>query len=203
MFSKIEGVSIAKNVNYSKSEIDMLVLSKKEKACLVIQVKTTIAPDSSRMVNRVQDRTLEALNQIELFESLQPAEKIQIINKEFKESYTDLKLINLIAVRSSVGSKKAWDINKQYKIVNYSIVSKIICKKVKKKDFTISDIESKIIESQNELIATSKWSIMNNTIKVGGYEFKYPEIDYFEKPLTAYNLEAHNYFNHFEESDFE
>lgn len=203
VFSKIDGVSIAKNVNYSKSEIDMLVLSRKEKACLVIQVKTTIAPDSSRMVNRVQDRTLEALNQIEIFETLQLAEKIQIINNEFKESFTDINFINLIAVRSSAGSKKAWDINNKYKIVNYSLVSKIICKKVKKKDFTIADIEAKISESQNELIETSNWSIMNNTFKVGNYEFKYPDIDYLEKPLTAYNLETYNFFNHFEDSDFE
>jgi hypothetical protein len=202
ILSKIEGISIGKNISYSKSEIDMLVLSKKEKTCLVIQVKTTIAPDSSRTVNRVQDRTLEALKQINIFETLSYEEKLKIINDEFNESFTDLKLINLIAVRSSAGSKEAWEINEKYKIVNYSFLSKIVSNKLKNKDFSIGDIEAKIEESQIELKSIAKWSIITNTIKVGNYEFQYPEIDFAGKILTGYNVETLKMFPQFEESEF-
>lgn len=202
VFSGMKGLSIRKNISYSKSEIDMIVLSKEEKVCLVFQVKTTIAPDSARTVNRVQDRTLEAIKQVGYFESLNTEEKHEIINSEFEESLTDLTFINLIAVRSCAGSKEVWSINDTYKIVNYSLISRILTLKIKNEDFSIKKIEEEIIKGQDELKEKSEWSITDNSLHIGKYEIVYPEINYISKELVNYNLETFNFFNQFEESEF-
>jgi hypothetical protein len=202
IYSQIPGLFILKNIVYSKSEIDLIVLSKAENTCLIIQVKSTIAPDSSRTVNRVQGRILEAERQIELFESISTSEKVEIINKEFNESFRDLKFINLITVRSSAGSNKAWNLNKKYRILNYSITAKIIADKVKKNDFSIANIEEEVLTYQDELKNISKWSIVNNSLQIGNYKIVYPEIDYEDEALSAYNINTVNQFNFYEESNF-
>ncbi|WP_224995949.1 hypothetical protein [Cesiribacter sp. SM1] len=203
IFSHINGVRIKNNILYNKSEVDMMVLSESEKTCIVIQVKTTIAPDSARTVERVQSRTMEAKKQIETFDSLENVEKLDIVNNSFKVSMDALKFINLIVVRSSAGSHKAWEINKQYRIVNYALISKVLCKKIQKKDHTIANIDKEILAEQSYILAKSDWSVKFGTIKLDKLEIECPDIDYIDENLISYNLDSLKCFKYYEKTDFD
>ncbi|MDX6187824.1 hypothetical protein SGQ83_00540 [Flavobacterium sp. Fl-318] len=202
LFSEFNDLEIRKNVTYTKSEIDMLLLSKKENICITIQVKTTIAPDSTRSVARVQDRTLEAFKQINIFESLSHQEKKDIVNKEYDIDIDDIKFINLIVVRSCAGSDQAWEINDKYKILNYSLISKVLCDKLKNKDFEFSNFEDEISTKQKELIATSNWRIEYETLKIDKYEIKFPNIFFDDNKIIPHNLPTFKCFPKLESAVF-
>jgi hypothetical protein len=59
--------------------------------CLVLQVKATIAPDSSRTVDRVQQGALEGVQQINHFRALENDTKQEIINKAFDIKHTNYR----------------------------------------------------------------------------------------------------------------
>lgn len=202
LFSEFNDLEIRKNVTYTKSEIDMLLLSKKENICITIQVKTTIAPDSTRSVARVQDRTLEAFKQINIFESLSQQEKKDIVNREYDINIDDIKFINLIVVRSCAGSDQAWEINDKYKIVNYSLISKVLCDKLKNKDFEFSNFEDEISTKQKELIDTSNWRIEYETLKIDKYEIKFPNIFFDDNKIIPHNLPTFKCFPKLESAVF-
>jgi hypothetical protein len=202
LFSEFNDLEIRKNVTYTKSEIDMLLLSKKENICITIQVKTTIAPDSTRSVARVQDRTLEAFKQINIFESLSNQEKKDIVNREYDINIDDIKFINLIVVRSCAGSDQAWEINDKYKIINYSLISKVLCDKLKNKDFEFSNFEDEISTKQKELIDTSNWRIEYETLKIDKYEIKFPNIFFDDNKIIPHNLSTFKCFPKLESAVF-
>jgi len=202
LFSEFNDLEIRKNVTYTKSEIDMLLLSKKENICITIQVKSTIAPDSTRSVARVQDRTLEAFKQINIFESLSNQEKKDIVNREYDINIDDIKFINLIVVRSCAGSDQAWEINNKYKIINYSLISKVLCDKLKNKDFEFSNFEDEISTKQKELIDTSNWRIEYETLKIDKYEIKFPNIFFDDNKIIPHNLAKFKCFPKLESAVF-
>lgn len=202
LFSKFKDLEVRKNVNYGISEIDMLLLSKKENICITIQIKTTIAPDSTRSVTRVQDRTLEAFKQINIFESLSHQEKADILKREYDIDIDDIKFINLIVVRSCAGSDKAWEINDKYKIINYSLISKILCEKLKNNDSEFSNFENEILLKQRELIVLSNWRIEYETLKIDKYEIKFPNIYFDDNKIIPYNLSTFECFPKLESAIF-
>lgn len=203
LFSSFENLEIRKNVNYTKSEIDIILLSKSENLCIAIQVKTTIAPDSSRSVERVQDRTIEAFEQIKIFESLKEVEKIELINKEFNTTFSELKFVNLIIVRSSAGSDKAWEINKHYRILNYALVSKILCDKLKNNNTEFKSFDEEILKAQNELIEASDWKIDYETLKIDKYEICFPNINFDDKKIISFSLKTFECFPKLEFAKFD
>ncbi|SDG82285.1 hypothetical protein SAMN04488062_102269 [Flavobacterium omnivorum] len=202
LFQGLKNIKIKKNINYGLSEIDMLLLSETEKVCIVIQVKTTIAPDSSRTVERVQGRTIEAKKQIDIFKSIDNLEKIKLVNKEFNCELKELKFINLIVVRSCAGTDKAWEINKTCKIVNYSFIANLLCKKIKNEKHSIINLEDEIANEQNELIKMSSWTIINETLKIDKYEIVFPNINFIDNNIATYNLKNLTCFPKLENSEF-
>jgi hypothetical protein len=190
LFSRFDKLELKENVNYPGSEIDLLVLSKDEKVCLSIQVKTTIAPDSSRTVARVEDRTNEAFKQIEKFEKLTSKEQLKLINNAFQSELDEIKIINLILVRSSAGSDKGWEINNTYRILNYSMLARILCNKLESDDRKFSNFDDQILEKQKELIDNSNWGVDYETLKIGEFEIEFPNIHFEDKKILTEHIKT-------------
>ncbi|WP_282164757.1 hypothetical protein [Cellulophaga baltica] len=201
LFSQFGELEQKENVNYPGSEIDLLVLNKEEKVCLSIQVKTTIAPDSSRTVARVQGRTNEALKQIEKFEKLSSDDQLNLINDNFQSDLDEIKIINLIIVRSSAGSDKGWEINKTYRILNYSMLARILCNKLKSDDRNFSNFDNEILEKQKELIDDSNWGIDYETLKIGEFEIEFPNIHFDDKKILTEHIKSFKCYPKIESSE--
>lgn len=99
LFSSLPNISTKANINYNGGEIDFMVLSEQENIVLCFQVKSTIAPDSSRTVERVTDRVLEGMQQIAQFDQLPDADKQNIINGAFEKGLQNTQVINLLVTR--------------------------------------------------------------------------------------------------------
>lgn len=176
LFSFLPGVTVTKNVNYGTSEIDLIVLSEVENTALCFQVKSTLAPDSSRTVERVTDRVLEGMKQIEVFDALDPSHKQKIINDAFDRNLKDTAIINLLAVRSSAGSIASWKKNEQSKIINYPLLASLIADKVKKGDLGITNFDKEISVAQQDLLSKGNSLEVIEKLLIGKYTIEFPNI---------------------------
>lgn len=192
----LQNIRIQKNIQYTEGEIDMLVLSEKESVCLIIQVKATLASDSGRTVQRTQDRVLEATEQIERFDKIPSNIKLKLINDHFRTSFSSLKFINLILVRSSAGSKLAWKMNNKIKIINYALLSSLVADKIESNNLTISNIESEIVIKQKELVSSEYFSLTKDDLAIDKFKFEIPNV-YFNQAVARYNLKANYIFPNF------
>lgn len=186
LFSNLTDLKIIPNINYAGGEMDLLIVSDKEKFAICIQAKATIAPDSGRTVKRVEDRSIEGINQIKHFERFTEKEKLNIINNAAGTSLDTVVLENLLVVRSCAGSKKIWHYNDKYPIINYILLASIIADKLQEQVFTISDIIPRIKSAQQELVSKSAGSIDYETLTIHDYQIKFPFV--FNKSDYLFSL---------------
>ncbi|GFD92167.1 hypothetical protein KUL156_40110 [Alteromonas sp. KUL156] len=203
LFKSFEGLEVRKEVLYDGGEVDLIVLSEKEKVCLAFQVKTTITPSNSRMVARVQDRVLEAKKQIDNFEEIDMSQKIGLINKAFGVDMQEIKIINLILMRSSAGAELGWEINKSCKILNYSFLASILCKKLTNKELAFKNFEDEISLAQKELIDDSNWSVNYEEIEIGGYKISFPDISFDDGKVVPKGIKPFKCFKEMESAKFQ
>ncbi|MFT6502559.1 MAG: hypothetical protein ACJASQ_002686 [Crocinitomicaceae bacterium] len=200
IFSCLGNVRCEANVNYSKSEIDLLVLSEKEKVCLNIQVKTTIAPDSARTVRNVESRSIEGVEQLSLFLAETNEEKMNVINSAFNTALDEVKIISLLVVRSSAGSGKAWKKNEEFKIINYPLLAALINGKIEKNELNIGKFDEEIFSLQEELLLQSKFEIIEETLEIEGYEISFPNISFNSDNILGLNLKTMKHLPDFEKA---
>lgn len=200
LFASFGNFECKKNVNFDGGEIDLLVLSKQEKICLSIQIKATISPDSSRTVARVQDRTIEALRQIKTFEEKGSKFHLEFINSTFDTDLEEIKILNLILVRSCAGSEKSWEINNSYKILNYVLLAKLLCEKLNADSFNLENFENEILLKQEDLIEVSKWDTSYENLKIDDYEIEFPNIHFNNIGLLAPNLKIYKCYPEMEKA---
>lgn len=190
VFDGIPGLRSAPNVNYGSdnSEIDILVLSEESGVCISIQAKATLAPDSARTVARVEGRVTEGVTQTQRFEKLSEDEKLQIINRTFNTNIQELKIIHLIVVRSSAGSKKSWNYNEEYRIINYPVLAKILADKIISQNLSIEYLPEEILEFQQNLIDSSECSFEIETLEINNTMIQFPIIDFNIEKLLLTNF---------------
>lgn len=193
----------AKNVSYPGGEADLLVISEIENTCLAIQVKSTIAPDSSRTVKRVQDRALEGINQIEHFRSIPKEDKQRIVNHRFGVKLSETSFIDLLLVRSSAGTELIWKHNSHIRIINYCFLAWIISEKIKEGDFTLSNLNDLIKDFQENLIKLSKWQKVYENVIIGDYTIKFPNINIDVSEIVPINFRTYLQLPDFEKSHSE
>jgi hypothetical protein len=183
LFLNFEYLELKKNITYTKGEIDIMVFSKRENTCIIGQVKATITPSNPRTVQRVEQRIYEAKKQIEAFNSLIQSEQQDIINNTFSVNNKKTKMIPLIILRSSAGSKKAWKINEKFKIVNFEFLKMILKEKKKHKKYNIDNIEKEIKRYQDKILKKAEFKTDYETLKINEYEITFPNINYNERKL--------------------
>ncbi|GEM_PF-3186170 len=176
LFSLIPGIRFKPNINYPGGEIDFAVLSESEKIALCFQAKGTIAPDSARTVQRVEDRTLEGMKQILRFDALLPSEKEKIVNTAFNTSLNNIEFQQVLLVRSCAGSATGWDTNDRFPIVNYVVLALIIAEMISTRSYSLQQFCQQIWAKQNELIRTSDAKVVYEKLPIGEHLMEFPNV---------------------------
>lgn len=199
LFRSFLGIKTRPNVDYGSKmgEIDLLVLSEDEKVCISIQIKATLAADSTRTVMRVEDRVIEGVKQTERFDNLPEREKLSLINGAFDTNFSEIKFLHLIVVRASAGSEKAWAHNKKYKIVNYPFLAKVLAEKLVAKNIVFGDIINEIDIAQQVLVEESNYSTRDQLMNINSVNINFPIIEFDTDNLLLNNMRTLKVFHDF------
>lgn len=106
--SELPGVEVRKNVNWEKSEIDLLAFHEASNSAFQLQAKASLPPEGARMVAHVESRTLEAAKQIECFLGLSGDKKDEICSSAIGRKLSGVSWSSGILVRTCLGTEKAW-----------------------------------------------------------------------------------------------
>lgn len=95
---------------FADRSIDLVVYCKKSNIVLTIQAKATLPPENSRMVDRLETRVNEGLDQIEVFDQLPQAQQFKLFQMWFPEAAPiGVQHIRAVLVNSSFGSFSTWE----------------------------------------------------------------------------------------------
>ncbi|MDP1843274.1 MAG: hypothetical protein Q8K64_07615 [Sediminibacterium sp.] len=200
LFSFLPDMIVAKNVNYEYGEIDLIVLSETENTTICFQIKSTLSPDSARTVERVTDRVLEGMKQIEAFNGLTAEHKQNIINTAFEKKLENTAIINLLVVRSCAGSVESWKQNSQNKILNYPLLASIIADKVKKGNLTLNNFDREVENAQTDLLEKGQSKEVIDKLIIGKYNIEFPNIYSEFRNIISTNAVTYTVLKDFEEA---
>lgn len=108
LFATFSGLRIASNYIWDEGEIDLLVYCETENVALQIQAKAAIPPQGARMVQAVETRMLEGIEQLRRFRSLRPEQRDEVISKAIGVHARDVEIVEMLLSRSCFGTDRVW-----------------------------------------------------------------------------------------------
>lgn len=163
-FTGIPSYLVRRNCNWSvggkKGEIDLLVVDPASATALELQGKAAIPPQGARMTRRVEDRTLEAIEQIEGFDKLDITQRDEICGKAVGMKAQALQHISAILSRSCFGTHRAWSKLGQSTPLNPMILKGAIAR-LRKSGGQLSDLPVVAVGLLDEIVAVtaSHWTV--------------------------------------------
>lgn len=91
-----------------KGEIDLLVYFPAQNVVWHVQAKGAIPPQGARMVQRLEGRVNEALQQLKLFRDLPTAERERILADGLGRNVPGVRVVDVVLVRACAGTAKVW-----------------------------------------------------------------------------------------------
>jgi len=162
---------------FADRSIDLVVYCQKSNIVLTIQAKATLPPENARMVERLQTRVNEGLDQIEVFDRIDENTKLQLFNTWFPEAVSvGVRHIRAVLVNSSFGSFSAWERLESLDVLplNTYIMSTLL-----PKCSTLSELKPAVwaliddIERTSEAVLEEKlFTVGSHVIKQDHYELK-------------------------------
>jgi len=101
-------VTIKREVAWAGGEFDLLVHSPDADVVLSVQAKAAIPPNGARMLAALDTRVVEGLDQHARFRGLPPDERDAVLSAALGTEVHDPAVVDLIAVRTCVGSATTW-----------------------------------------------------------------------------------------------
>lgn len=108
LFLQFEGIEVVKNYRWSSGEFDLLVYSPAENAGLHLQAKAAIPPQGARMVQAVEGRMLEGIDQLRQFRELTSEARDEILSAALKRDVHGVRVTDVLLTRSCFGTETVW-----------------------------------------------------------------------------------------------
>lgn len=99
---------LVKNYQWGNGEIDLLVYCSAENAALHVQAKAVIAPQGARMVQTVEARIQEGIDQLQRFRALGQIKMDEILSTALKTKVQGVDVIDVLLSRSCFGTTSMW-----------------------------------------------------------------------------------------------
>lgn len=176
LLKKLDGLEFRESVHFKGGEIDLVLFSRKENVLLQVQIKATIAPQSARMVNALEERVKEGLSQLSKFQRIPQEERDKILSKEFGYEINNPKIVDCILLRSCVGTAEIWEKMGGCVTLNLFIL-KMLVKKYSSGGFALETIDSEVKKLIEEIESRVKYNWDYGELKILDKTIQFPFLD--------------------------
>ena len=104
MFRRFHDVQAVPNVKWGSGEIDLVVYNPAENVALAVQAKAPLPARGTRMVDRLEGRIREGVEQVRKFRALSRTRKDKIIGDAIGRRVKDVVVQDLVLCRSCFGT---------------------------------------------------------------------------------------------------
>jgi hypothetical protein len=164
ILARLPGVEVVRNYDWGDGEIDLLAFSSTENIALHIQVKAAIPPQGARMVQAIESRAREGLEQLARFRNLEAATQDKILSDALGRDVEDVAVIDVLLSRTSFGTSALWRDAGGVALVNLLLLSEVVagadtrapladfgCRATRRLDQIISYADPKWVEREIDL----------------------------------------------------
>jgi hypothetical protein len=104
LFSSNTSLIVRHNVSWSGGEIDLLVYDPSDNSAIHVQAKAAAPPQGARMVQRLEGRIREGLDQLSRFKALPQSTQDETLSRALGTSVRNVTLYDVVLSRSGFGT---------------------------------------------------------------------------------------------------
>ncbi|NLR98092.1 hypothetical protein HGP17_14855 [Rhizobium sp. P38BS-XIX] len=186
IFEALPGVVSKPNVIWDGREIDLVAYCQKTNSAVQVQAKAAIPANGARMTRQVEANTLKAVEQLQKIEDLSPAEKDEMIRKEFKVHAENVRWSSAVLSRSSFGTVKAWQAMEGRAALNLQLLQGIANTAAGEEAFDLATLPEHAMKSISDIAEKGVVSWREETLDVFGTKIKIPLLDLDNEEITRY-----------------
>jgi hypothetical protein len=162
------------NVLWGSGEIDLLVYEEASNTALQIQVKATMAPYGARMVERLEDRVQEGMQQLKTFRELPQVQIDAILSNAFGRTIRNARLQDAILVRSCFGSQRTWGNANEISFLSLAMLSELT---KSGRLSSLSDMASTARDYLDSVLRRANPVWMHKPLQIGEWLLDVPMLD--------------------------
>lgn len=187
LLRKVEHIELYPNQRWAASEVagefDLLVFSEQENAVLHIQVKAVMPPDGSRLVERLETRIDEGINQLCKFRQLPSDVRDKIISAVVGKYVSDVTIVDSVLCWAGFGTANTWKKLGSVVPINPHVLAHIVDKSHR---FTILELANNVSDLLDEIVVESASDWKESEIQFGAVSIKYPSFEVNDRRLLPY-----------------
>ncbi len=156
---KIPDVEVVTNYEWGRSEIDILVYRSTENAGVHIQAKGALPAQGARMVQAVETRVKEGLEQLMRLRELPAHERDEVLSGALKREVRGVALAEAVLCRAGVGTSKSWQRMTGVAAINPPLLNGIAKRYEEQPSLRLAEFTNVATSVLNALVAISfeKW----------------------------------------------
>lgn len=108
VLNRIPTLQVVANAKWEKGEFDILAFSEVENTALHIQAKAAIPPQGARLVQSLEGRIREGLEQLARFRKLPPAQQDRVLSDKLGREVHNVHVVDVFLSSSSFGTARVW-----------------------------------------------------------------------------------------------
>lgn len=164
------GLEAKSELTFDKYSVDLAVFCKRSNCLLTIQAKATLTPENARMVDRLDGRVREAVQQIQVLDEHGEEAQSKIFGKWFPgNSISGQGHLRAVLVNSSFGSFKSWQLMEDVGVLplNPYILSRLDFKAI-----TLAELPAAVWAIIDEVERSSEPVLTEKNFAVGSHQIK-------------------------------
>lgn len=181
-------------VTWDGGEADILIYEPDTNTVIHVQAKGAIPAQGARMVRAVEGRTREALEQLDRFRALPVIQRDAIISNAIGCTISNVTVLEVILVRSGIGSWKVWQKIGGAIPVNIPLLKASISKCSTENPLILSEVIKRIPSILDETVAKGLGDWETTSLKFMGVQFNIPLLqlnyEYLDTKRMKVNLSS-------------
>ena len=106
--SLVPTLEMRRSVQWANGEIDLLVLDSGRNCAMQVQAKASLPPHGARMVDRLESRLKEGIEQLERFRSQGQGGIDDVVGRAFGRHLSKVVLVDALLARACFGTNEVW-----------------------------------------------------------------------------------------------
>ncbi|MFO0845495.1 MAG: hypothetical protein U0797_24440 [Gemmataceae bacterium] len=174
---------------WAKGELDLLVYSPQENVVLHMQAKAAIPPQGARMVQAIEGRAREGLDQLKRFRDLPGETRDEVLSRALGRTVSGVKVIDVLLSRSCFGTTKTWSKLGSVVPLNLTLLSGVT-KPVRTAGhpLPLGDFPARVWEEINRVMREARPQWVTKEAILGPVVFRLPMLDYDNEAVRLANI---------------
>lgn len=170
-------------------ELDMLVFSAAENVALHVQAKAAIPPQGARMVQTIEGRVREGLDQLKRLSDLPRADRDAVLSQALERTIIGVEVIDVLLSRSCFGTSKVWSQLRNVVPLNLTLLAGVTKgARLGRKSMSLLTLPVQVQDEINQLMHRARPQWVTKEAILGRVVFRLPMLEFDSEAVRVANL---------------